>query len=215
MNVSPPSVGLIARLREEKAALAERVVEDMYLDPFWNERFAARGRRHSTQDLVFHVDYLIQAIESGETAVMERYARWLQGVLTARGICTLHLADSFGRLAGAIGEPTARRYLSAARAALLYDGGAARTLQERIREAITSGAPGSIEDTAYYLSYLADAIALGHPKVFLDHVTWLSTFVARNQRDPHLVTSTLETLARTLDVDAARSIVVAALHERP
>lgn len=215
MSVPPPSDGLIARLRKEKAALAERVVEEMYLDPFWNERFAARGRRHSTQDLVFHVDYLIQAVESGETGVMERYARWLQGVLTARGMCTLHLADSFGRLAGAIGEPTARRYLNAARVALLYEGGAARALQERIRDAITSGTPGSIEDTAYYLSYLADAIALGQPKVFLDHVTWLSTFLSKHQRDPHLITSTLETLARTLDVDAARSIVATALRELP
>lgn len=215
MSVPPPSDGLIARLRKEKDTLAERVIEDMYDDPFWHERFAARGRMHSVQDLGFHVDYLIQAVEANDAGVMERYARWLQGLLTTRGMCTLHLADSFGRLAGAIGDPSARRYVNAGRMALLYDGGAARAIQERIRDVITCGAPGSIEDTTYHLSYLADAIALGQPKVFLDHVTWLASFLKRDQRDPRLITSTLEALARTLDVDAASHIMTTALRALP
>ena len=73
MSLAPPSAGLIERLRRDKHALAERVIEDMYVDPFWNERFAARGRKHSTDDLGFHVDYLIQAAEGNDPGVMERY----------------------------------------------------------------------------------------------------------------------------------------------
>lgn len=213
MSVPPPSRSLVERLHRDKLVLAERVVDEMYADAFWNDRFAARGRKHSVQDLAFHVDYVIQAAEANDAGVMERYARWLQGVLTTRGMCSLHLADSFGRLAVAIGDPSARRYSSAARAALLYDGGAARAVQERIRDAITSGTPGSIEDTTYYLSYLADAIALGQPKVFLDHVSWLAGFFKKQGRDPHTIESTLEAVTRTLDIEAAKSIITAALRE--
>lgn len=213
MSVAPPSRSLVERLSRDKQALAERVVEDMYSDAFWNERFAARGRKHSVQDLVFHVDYVIQAAEANDAGVMERYARWLQGVLTTRGICSLHLADSFGRLANAISDASARRYLSAARAALIYEGGSARAVQERIRDAITTGTPGTIEDTMYYLSYLADALALGQPKVFVDHVSWLRGYFEKQARDPHTIASTLETLNRTLDIEPARGVVSAALRE--
>lgn len=202
---------LVQRLRAEKNALAERVIDDMYADPFWNERFAARGRKHSVQDLAFHVDYVIQAVEGRDAGVMERYARWLQGVLTTRGMCTLHLADSFGRLAAAIGDEQATAYLGAARAALLYDGGGARALQERIRDTIVTGTPGPIEDTAYHLSYLADAIAVGQPNVFLGHVGWLRGYVQKLGRDPRTVTQTLESLVRTIDDEKAKDLIATAL----
>jgi hypothetical protein len=211
MSLPPPSTALIKRLREEKNVLAEHVVEDMYADLFWTERFPTRGRTHSLQDIGFHIDYLIQAVEANDPSVLERYARWLQGVLTARGMCTLHLADSFGRLALGIGDSIARRYLGAARVALLYDGGAARAVQERIRDTITSGRPGAIEDVEYYLSYLSDAIVLGQPKLFLDHVGWLVEYFERHHRDPHTIASTLGGLERTLDVDPAKGILATAL----
>jgi hypothetical protein len=208
-------VNLVDHLRASKGRLATSVIDEMYADPFWTERFAARGRKHSEQDIGFHVDYVIQALEARDEAVLERYGRWLQGVLTTRGMCTLHLADSFGRLAAAIGDPTTTRYLTAARTALLYEGGAARAIQERIRDAIVSGTPGRIEDVVYHLSYLADAIALGQPKVFLDHVTWLSGFLQRQGKDAHTLASTLEALARTLDEGPPQDLVTTALRELP
>lgn len=206
-------MNLVDRLRTDRREIAGRVIDDMYTDPFWNERFAARGRKHSEEDLAFHVDYLIQAVTNGEAAVMENYARWLQTILTTRGMCTLHLADSFGRLALAISDPTATPYLAAARSALLYSGGTARALQERIRDAIVTGTPDGIEDTAYHLAYLADAVALGQPAIFIDHVKWLKSFVEKQGRDPHALASTLEAITRTLDSDQAKTIVAAALKE--
>lgn len=208
-------MSVVARLRSEKPALAARVIDEMYVDPFWQERFAARGRKHSEQDIGFHVDYVIQAIEARDASVMARYARWLQGVLTTRGMCTLHLAASFGRLADAIGDKQAKDHLDAARAALLYEGGAARALQERIRDAIVRGTPGPIEDTAYHLSYLADAIALGQPSVFLGHIEWLSGYFRKHGRDPHTIRQTLESLERTIDDgDKAKDLIATALRER-
>lgn len=213
MSLPPPSSDLLERLRRDKHLLAEHVVEDMRADPFWNERFEARGRTHAIQDLVFHIDYLIQAIEGNDLGIIDRYARWLQGLLTTRGMSSLHIADSFGRLAGAIGDATARRYLVAARTSLLYEAGSARNVQERIRDVVTSGQPGPIEDTAYYFAYLADAIALGQPNVFFDHIVWLAAYLKKNGRDPHTIASTLEGLSRTLDVDAAKGLVSTALRE--
>lgn len=208
-------MSLVELLRTRKPALAATVVEAMYRDPFWSDRFAARGRVHSEQDLGFHVDYVIQAAEARDAGVMERYARWLQNVLTTRGMCTLHLADSFGRLATAINDPEASTYISAARTALLYDASAARTLQERIRHAITTGTPGTIEDTEYHLAYLADAIALGQPRVYVGHVTWLADFFKRTNRHVRALTSTLEALVRTLDdgESQAQTILAVALRE--
>ena len=207
----PQPVGLIERLREQKYVLAERVFEGMQADPFWRERFAVCGPADPVQDLALHVDHLIRAIEANDPGVLERYARWLQGTLTARGLCTLHLADSFGRLGMGIAESTARPYVGAARVALLYDGGAARAVQERIRDTITNGTPGAIEDVEYHLAYLSDAIALGQPKVFHDHVAWLVDHFTRHGRDLHTIASTLEGLERTLDVDPARGILSTAV----
>jgi hypothetical protein len=204
---------LLARLRNDKSSFARRVVDELYEDPFWEERFAARGRARSENDVGFHVDYLIEAIEANDPGVLERYAKWLQNVLTTRGMCTLHLADSFGRLSRVIADPLASHYLRAGREALLYDSGSARVLQERIHDVITTGTPGHIEDTEYHLAYLADAIALGQPRVFMGHVEWLAYSFERHGKEKRALASTLEALGRTLTVEHAQDIVYAAVRE--
>src|SRR5690606_8457401 len=119
--------------------IAVRVTDAMYADPFWTARFGARGRMHAEEDAAYHVEYLVQALVARDAEVMRRYARWLQAVLTTRGMCTRHLDESLARVGSAASEvlgPPGRgsaavaAYVGAAREALSYDEGPARDLQD-------------------------------------------------------------------------------------
>jgi hypothetical protein len=183
---------LADRLEAIAAELSEQTIADMYKDPFWHARFGApRADKHGRQDGHFHVSYLAEALRAGDAGVMERYARWLQQVLTTRGMCSRHLAEHFDRLGQAItarGLPDAVRaieVLAAASAALRYDAAAPRAIQDRAA-AIAGGAgggPGGAgggidEQLAVLVSYLADAVALARPALFAAHVGWLAGFLA-------------------------------------
>ncbi|MDC0715582.1 hypothetical protein [Nannocystis bainbridge] len=186
---------LIAQLAEASDRLTERVLGEMYVDPFWRERFGERADRHGRQDGRFHVQYLQQALAGDDPAVLENYARWLQQVLTARGMCTLHLAENFERLAAAIAdEPWPDRQaavdlLSAAAAALAYPDGLAREVQRRADTLVLAAAvalaaagddePLQVVELGTLVSYCADALALGSPAVLADHVRWLAGFLGR------------------------------------
>ena len=93
---------LVARLDASAERLTTRVLAEMYADPFWHARFGERADRYGRQDGRFHVDYVIQALQADDVGIIEHYARWLQQVLTSRGMCTRHLAENFARLADAI-----------------------------------------------------------------------------------------------------------------
>jgi hypothetical protein len=211
---------LIALLDRDADRLTDRVLAEMYTNPFWFERFGERATVHGRKDGRFHIDYLIQALGSDDPQIMVNYARWLQQVLTSRGMCTRHLAENFDRLAAAIadaGWPDGARavaMLEAATAGLRYARGAARELQERTSELIVttvdalydrhpewlarSGEAGRTrcaDDVHYHLSYAADAIANDAPTRFVEYVTWISGFLARrNVPREHLVEA-LEVLA--------------------
>lgn len=222
-------VELADRLRAEKGRLVVRVVDEMFENPFWAERFGARGRRFAEEDLGYHVDYLAQALVARDGGVMDRYARWLQSVLTSRGMCTIHLADSFARLDRAIPEHVddallAHTYLEAARSALLYPAGPSRELQEasaglaeravdRLHAehpdwAVRWGARGRalcIEDVSYHLSYIADAMALGRPALFGAYVAWIDGFLQRRGLGRDHLVQTLDVLRQVISDDSALS----------
>jgi hypothetical protein len=89
-----------------------------------------------------------------------------------------------------------------AREALLYEGGEARRLQEATdplarevvaafrerqphgwkRDARGRGALG--DDAANYLSYVADALALGSPDTLVEHTRWLAVHVRKHSAAP-------------------------------
>ena len=162
---------LIAAIEERGPALTARVLDEMYRDPFWHARFGERADRRGREDGNFHLQYLAQALASDDPNVMHNYARWLQQVLTTRGMCTPHLAENFDRLAAAIhdavpdSEP-AIAMLRAATEALRYDDGAARRVQDLA---------GATAEERELLAYAADAIALAMPAVFTNHVAWRKT----------------------------------------
>jgi hypothetical protein len=216
---------LARRLEQSANALSSRVVKEMYQDRFWLERFGQRGLEHSQQDGRFHVSYLVQALTASDPGVLTRYARWLRSLLTTRGMCTLHLAENFERLARATQEQVfdsapAVEYLRAAGAALLDDAGPARELQlvsERVATicAGEDAPPSSVGamssrnarvELLHLLSYLADALSLGRTEHFLAHVSWLRGFLQREGMSDGQLEAWLEALAVCIADDTSLSL---------
>jgi hypothetical protein len=216
---------LARRLEQSANALSARVVQEMYEDRFWLERFGQRGLEHSQQDGRFHVSYLVQALIASDPGVLTRYARWLRSVLTTRGMCTRHLAENFERLARATQEQVfdsaaAVDYLRAARAALLDDAGPGRELQlaseniaarvcAREQEPASSDRGPAARDARaellHLLSYLADALSLGRSEHFIAHVRWLDGFFEREGVSDGQLEAWLEALASCISLDDALS----------
>jgi hypothetical protein len=218
---------LIARIEAEADALTDRVLADMLRNPFWRERFGERADKHGRQDGKFHLQYLVQALAADEAMVIEQYARWLQQVLTTRGMCSRHLAENFDKLAEQIaawpaGSP-AVALLHAATQALYYpDSTAARRLQDRANTYASLAASElharhpewtnrsrCEDDLRYHLSYAADALALADAQAFARYVAWIRDFLERRgiSRD-HLYESldVLATLAER-EVPELRGLV--------
>jgi len=96
-------VRLAERIRSLKPALAEAVTEQFFQrHPDWKERYGERGRQRGIEDASFHLDFLAGAIECGEPAAFESYARWTVGVLEARGIAAHFVAENIEQLSGAL-----------------------------------------------------------------------------------------------------------------
>lgn len=162
---------LITALVAEGPRLNQRVLADMYADPFWEVRYGAQGRLHSRNDGVFHVKYLVSALQGDDPALFVTYARWLRDLLVARGMCSRHLADHFERLADAIdAEPwpdrsRATSILRRGAASLAHTDGVAGLVEARrdvLADALAEGGPAQLRaDVVHLLSYLADALASG------------------------------------------------------
>ena len=126
---------LTHNLTEQSKQLGKRVLDEMYENPFWQERFGERGRRKAEEDSGYHVSYLVQALSASDPRIFTKYARWLQTVLVSRGMCTRHIVENFERLARAITDNIAEAepalaILRAGHDALRYDAGPGRELQE-------------------------------------------------------------------------------------
>jgi len=191
----------LSRQVESRAdRLANASVEWMYQDPFWEARYGAgRVRRFGSEDALFHVRYLVQALTEQRPSVLEGYSVWLRTLLVSRGMCTVHLDQNFAGLQAALAaegfgpDSPAQAYVQAARAALRYPEGPARSVQElapglahRAVEALGHQVPPSLharleEELLLHLSYLADAIGTGRAELFAHHVRWYRNFWARRE----------------------------------
>jgi hypothetical protein len=155
---------LAERIEAKASELGRRAIAEMYQNPFWQERFGARGREMSDQDSQFHLSYLIQALTASQPEVLTRYARWLQTLLVSRGMCSRHIDENFERLARAIGEQISEpepaiELLRAARQALIYERGperelmlSAEPLAERVVDALWSRQPSWFSAASSYPS---------------------------------------------------------------
>ncbi len=203
--------------------LAEASVRELYDDPFWFARYGEeRARRFGGEDAVFHVRYLVQALDAKDAGVMERYARWLQGLLVPRGMSSRHIAAHFQGLLAALERegltepPAALEYVRAAESALEWPEGPARAVHERapelvartLRELATrESLPPEQEillgdELLLQLSYLMDALGTKRPGLFANHVRWYAGFWPRRGLRCSYA-ALLQALEATLARDAA------------
>jgi hypothetical protein len=180
-------------LERQALPLSQRVLDQMYENPFWMERYGERGRRHADEDSRYHVTYLQQALALGSPAVFTNYALWLRSVLVSRGMCSEHLAENYRLLADAILEAqlpdaeAATRLLDDARQALRYSTGEAARLdaeRDRLALVVAQVAPAMREDDVrYVVSYWIDGVATGDSTGFDTFVARLDAAVAAAVRD--------------------------------
>ncbi|MGE0546100.1 MAG: hypothetical protein AB7O24_00230 [Kofleriaceae bacterium] len=201
---------LEARITAAGPRLTERVLGEMYEDPFWSERFGDRGRRHATQDGDFHIRYLVEALASNDDEVFTKYARWLREVLVPRGMCSRHLAENYERLATAIDQEAwadrARAVAilrAGARALLHVDGDAAAIDANRgdLAQAAASSlsAPGDAGQLEQHLSYLADSLWQGNRALFASYIAFTSQSMQRRQLPLQLLRAHLEALSNVIE----------------
>jgi hypothetical protein len=155
---------LAERIGAQSAHLAERLLGEMYQNPFWQDRFGAAGRELVGKEGELHLSLLSRALVAADTGIMTDYARSLQTQLASRSMCSRHLEENFERLERGLAElvadsEPARELLRAARAALVYDRGPERELQllseplaERTLDAISSQKPGWFSAASSYVS---------------------------------------------------------------
>ena len=179
------------------------------VDPFWTDRFGARGREHTEKDAAYHVEFFAQALDAEDAEVVRRYARWLQTLLTTRGMCTGHIDENFARIGRAIVGvlgPDAELvlpYVAAARTALRREGLAGELEAQAIplADAVVRDGGGERADALLLVSFLADALALDRPATFRDHVAYL------RRREPSVDAKVAAIAASTGGSEALRARV--------
>jgi hypothetical protein len=94
---------LAETLRGIAPAVAAEVT-DQFLDcrPDWRTRFGSRAVTHGVQDAQYHIAFLAAAIEAGDVTPFAAYARWTAGVLAARGIASVFLAENLAQVRDAL-----------------------------------------------------------------------------------------------------------------
>lgn len=221
---------IVEELAARRTGLVRRVLDEMYADPFWMERYGERGRRYAEEDNGHHLDHLTQALGLQDPELFARYARWLRRVLVTRGMCSQHVAENFGRLERAIAEvlPEADRalaYLQHGRDALAYTEGPAAELQAcsgallaRARAELSSlgeapatpCADAAHDGLASLFSYWVDAVALERPELLAEHACWLQRFAEQRGLPRGDLERTLSALADALEADVERSTALQA-----
>ena len=198
---------LAERIEAATGELVEETVREMYRDPFWLDRFGERGQTNSRTDGAFHVSYLTRALAAGGPETLEIYARWLQTLLLARGMCSLHLDQHFARLDEALQsrgldeQGTAKAYLTAARRALRHPGiagelaGASGSLLDQAGRGLW---PARLRELEVLQSFLADALALGTPERLAGHLAWLRDHHRRSGVEAAVADDLLERLRTAL-----------------
>ncbi|MBZ4376007.1 hypothetical protein [Corallococcus sp. AS-1-6] len=197
--------------------LASASVQALYEDPFWAARYGLpRARRFGDEDAVFHVRYLVQALDAERPAILEDYARWLRTLLVTRGMCSLHLDQHFEGLDRALQaegfgpDSLPHAYVQSARQALRYKDGPAHAVEADAAAIIsavvrrTEGPlpPGSRprleQEVRLQLSYLADALALGRDDLWHAHLRWYEGFWPQRGLSPLNLAHLLDALRAAL-----------------
>ncbi|AFE07759.1 hypothetical protein COCOR_07812 [Corallococcus coralloides DSM 2259] len=199
------------------APIASASVQALYEDPFWAARYGIqRARRFGDEDAVFHVRYLVQALDASRPAILEDYARWLRTLLVTRGMCSLHLDQHFDGLARALQAEgfgpgsLPHTYVQSARQALHYQEGPAHAVESDAAAIIsavvrrtegplpTGSRPRLEQEVRLQLSYLSDALALERADLWDAHLQWYAGFWPQRGLCPLTLLQTLDALKAAL-----------------
>ena len=205
-------------LTDHKKTLTLQVVADTYQHPFWMHRFGERGRKFAEEDGQHHITYLVQAIEVESSEILPNYARWLQNVLTQRGMCSRHIGENFEKLALAIeannlpDASVAASYLYQAAQGLMYSTGPARDIQLHeetlTQQAIDQISNASIEqvagvstydDVRYLISFLADAVQANSDQTFVDYIAWQCRYLDEQGLPRQIATDVLTMIDEAIE----------------
>jgi len=93
------------RLLREKEELARAITDRLYGErPDLLPLYGAAGREKCLQDMRYNLEHLAPAVALAEPAMFAGYARWLAGLLSARGIPTADVTRSLVLTGAAIAE---------------------------------------------------------------------------------------------------------------
>ena len=91
---------LAEQMRGFRREIAEKVTEEfLHRYPDWVMRYGDRARRLGIEDAIFHQDFLVAAIETGNPRAFGDYLRWTAGVLGTRGIAPRFLRENVEQIA--------------------------------------------------------------------------------------------------------------------
>jgi methanogenic corrinoid protein MtbC1 len=106
MKTNPPiQQELGAQLRQKQAALAEELVRRQFAaQPQLALRYGAAGREKCLQDANYHLAYLADAMNAGDSALFANYIAWAKVMLGKRGIPAEDLARHLEFTRAVVGE---------------------------------------------------------------------------------------------------------------
>jgi hypothetical protein len=94
----------ISAIEQARSLIVERLVDRMYADPFWEERYGELGKTHAREDVNYHLDNLVTAIRMEMLSSPVNYYHYLQNVLVHRGITTRHIRQTLDQMKGLLEE---------------------------------------------------------------------------------------------------------------
>ena len=186
---------IISAIERVRSLIVERLVDQMYMDPFWEERYGNLGKIHARQDVNYHLDNLVTAIRAEMLSSPVSYYHYLQNILVHRGISTRHIYQSLDLLKILLEEALPDEwieiepYLEAGYQGLAYENPACQALTE-IEQQIAQAATNQLtppdegfsslndwkqarfQEMLIHLSYLQDAVEKELPQIFEDHTRW-------------------------------------------
>ncbi len=209
MEISSEQQAWIDQVERVRIDLVQSVIDDMYQNPFWEERYGSRGRKQSLVDANYNLSYLITALRQESPNLFRDYYHWLRGVLVFRGMCTQHLRETLDSETRHLkrllpeGQDKIIEIHQAGYEGLAYVAPASHALWDRA-EAIAGAVADQmfepsragnaqitpaarrkcIRDNLYHLSYLADTVGLPHPDGFSLYIQWVTEFLASHNVNP-------------------------------
>lgn len=190
---------IISSIEQAREMIVERLVDEMYKNPFWEERYGKLGKAHARQDVNYHLDNLTVAIRVEMLSSPVNYYRYLRNILVHRGISTYHIRQTLDLLCsllkGTLPDewPEIEPYLKAGYEGLACEHPACLKLsnqREEIAQAVVqrlSAPPEEIstktgwlqarfQEILLHLSYLQDAVDKDSPEIFENHARWSSDY---------------------------------------